>query len=329
MRALGASGQPGAGALCNFWRSCENLTVLAPMHWEVSQAAPLRNVSAPSVDFAGAGYSSGGYAAELTVAGPVNFLTQQQFYVRNSKYASANGGGMNAVLQGNRGTPAGGGKQTALARTPVIAEKPFITFEDEEYKLVIPPVQPGKQGPSAPDDVRTWRRVSFTEVFVATRGTEKVFKVAMVNQKLSEGRHVVFAPGFYELDASIKVVHDGQVLLALGIATFVAPEDGSPAIQVQSGLTDVRLCAMFLQACRKAAGSMPGALLQWGDKPSKASYKAKPNGFAYDLFARVGGDNDVIRDSEVIDGQECAIATRQSSNIFCFETQIRSFFVAT
>ena len=38
---------------------------------------------------------------------------------------------------------------------------------------------------------------------------------AVINEKLREGLHVVFQPGIYKLEDSLKVTKHGQVLLAV------------------------------------------------------------------------------------------------------------------
>jgi hypothetical protein len=75
------------GALNNFWRSAENVHVLAkegPMIWAVSQASPLRRTVVDGdlnlFDYTGgasAGYASGGYMADVKVNGKINAGGQQ------------------------------------------------------------------------------------------------------------------------------------------------------------------------------------------------------------------------------------------------------------
>ena len=77
------------GALCNFWRMAENFYtkptstwdgVQNSMLWAVSQASPLRRIVIEgnlqlyeaNSGQASAGYSSGGYLADLTVTGVVH-----------------------------------------------------------------------------------------------------------------------------------------------------------------------------------------------------------------------------------------------------------------
>ena len=74
-----AGGYADVGALNNFWRSAENLRVNGTLVWAASQAAPLRSITADAVTFSdGRGWSSGGFAANLRVAGAIDYGTQQQ-----------------------------------------------------------------------------------------------------------------------------------------------------------------------------------------------------------------------------------------------------------
>ena len=64
------------GALCNFWRSAENVQVNtgSQMVWAVSQAAPLRRivVNGNLELFQDGGYASGGFMADVLVSGMLN-----------------------------------------------------------------------------------------------------------------------------------------------------------------------------------------------------------------------------------------------------------------
>ena len=94
-----------------------------------------------------------------------------------------------------------------------------------------------------------------------------------INSKLSEGLHLVLSPGIYNLQSSLNITHDNQVVLGLGLATLVSAH-GEPCIHV-GNVDGVRIGGVLLQA-----GSKPtSALLQWGDgnhpgtPTNPASYK--------------------------------------------------------
>jgi hypothetical protein len=52
-----------------------------------------------------------------------------------------------------------------IASTPIIAEKPFIVFEDGKYYLAIPQVETNKQGAS--NYANNIQKVPFENVYVA------------------------------------------------------------------------------------------------------------------------------------------------------------------
>ena len=66
---------------------------------------------------------------------------------------------------------------------------------------------------------RQARAVPFEQVHVAQPGAA----AADINAKLAAGLHVVLSPGVYHLEAPLRLVKAGQVLLGLGFATCVLP----------------------------------------------------------------------------------------------------------
>ena len=65
-------------ALCNFWRSVENIEVNGQgnVPWHVSQAAPMRRTRIVGDITLGQGYSSGGYLANSEVTGTIYAASQ-------------------------------------------------------------------------------------------------------------------------------------------------------------------------------------------------------------------------------------------------------------
>jgi len=84
--------------------------------------------------------------------------------------------------------------------------------------------------------------IDFNNVYVASASDT----AATINAKLSQSDiyAVVFQPGIYNLEESIKVVKDGTVLLGLGMATLI-PTNGTAAIEV-GDLADVRIAGVLL-----------------------------------------------------------------------------------
>mmetsp|Transcript_29520 Transcript_29520/g.48017 ORF Transcript_29520/g.48017 Transcript_29520/m.48017 type:complete len:644 (+) Transcript_29520:71-2002(+) len=117
-----ANYNPSVGALDTFWRAAENFKSTSAhgwwngangMIWAVSQAAPLRRAWIVNdlllfqyvPPYAYAGFSSGGFAADLLVDGVAQSGSQQQFITRNSRVAKWEGANWNMVFVGVEGAP--------------------------------------------------------------------------------------------------------------------------------------------------------------------------------------------------------------------------------
>lgn len=293
---------PDPGSLDNFWRSAENFHHASPwgMLWAVSQASPIRRIRVDknlTLSVPGA-WASGGYMADMQVGGSTVLGGQQQWIVRNSNISTTDaavlGGQWNVVLVGCTGSPRetlpAEGSKTALtnvALTPVIAEKPYITIEATgRYNLQVPKPKFRSVGPA----VEEATTVPFEQVYVAR--VEDL--TSTIQSKLTSGLHVVLSPGIYNLTATLTLTFKNQVLLGIGMATLVAPKDGSPCVLVENAATGARVAGIVLQAnfaFDKATGSPPpSSLLEWGRSGVTAGEADPANpGVLSDVFARVGG----------------------------------------
>jgi len=164
-------------------------------------------------------------------------------------------GAWNFVFVGCPNAPAencGSANTTALPvskvdATPLIAEKPFITYIEgslTQFHLVVPKVQTNKVGHSTDwtvDDT-TALIYDFSEVYVANhRDTADI-----INSKISSGLHIVFQPGNYYLNKALTVDTPNQVLLGLGMAILI-PINGNDVI-VTKGVEGIRIAGLTLQA---------------------------------------------------------------------------------
>jgi len=100
----------------------------------------------------------------------------------------------------------------------------------------------------------------------------------------------VLSPGVYTLASSLTIKSHGQVILGIGMASLVAPTDGSPCVAVESGVTGARVAGIMLQASDLQHGVAPSTLLKWGEVGDPGSAEAP--GVISDVFARVGGPNE-------------------------------------
>lgn len=281
------------GALTTFWRMAENFHRKGNMLWAASQAAPVRRAVidgeldlAQFVAAVGMGYSSGGFLGNVQVTGKVNSGSQQQFCSRNSDVNKWPQGNWNMAFIGVVGAPPshcgsrGGFPSVNVPNTPVIAEKPFISWDPSSgrYYLNKPGVNYGRSGV----DWSPGEAIDFEKVYVATAADS----AQKINSFLASGLHVVLSPGIYQIDETLELQYDGQVLLGLGLATLVS-NNGVICVHVRSSVRGGRVAGLLLQA-----GSVQSpALLVWGDGIAEGGSADDP-GFMHDIFARVGGTND-------------------------------------
>ena len=104
------------------------------------------------------------------------------------------------------------------------------------------------------------------------------------------GLHVVLSPGIYNLTETLTLKHKGQTLLGIGLASLVAPLDGSPCIAVAKGVGGVRVAGIMLQAglSDPSQKAVPvSTILDWGERGDPGD-PAEP-GVLSDIFVRVGG----------------------------------------
>jgi len=292
----------GGTCLDTFWRSGENFFVSGTnMTWAVSQAAPLRRVHVAKdlFLFDGPAYASGGHLANAQVDGVLHFGGQQQWMSRNVHLGKGiQGGAWSLVFTGCTGEvpQVSSGDEnspsiTVLETPPVRTEKPYVALQDDgiKFDLRVPKTvrDTGTAGPlfdGATDDVRDFSRVHVAVAGGVDEGT--------VQAALDDGKDVVFAPGIHNLTKTLEIRHANQVLLGLGLATIVAPTDGTPCIHVAPETPGVRIGGVMLEASTRTEcgdSSPKSSLLEWGDGNVKDAGDPENPGAMFDVFCRVGG----------------------------------------
>jgi hypothetical protein len=281
-------------ATCNFWRCAENLSVTPTLDenvnvWAVSQATALRRVHVRgNLHLWDGGWSSGGFMADSKIDGHVNSGSQQQWFSRNTDWGERRGGNWNMVFVGTTNPPEGAWPErpyTTIDRTPVIREKPYLFIDDSNRYFVMVPqlARDGSKGTtwSSPiaDTADSGTAIPIDQFHIARPDKDTA---ASINAALARGRHLLFTPGIYRLDAAIRVTRPGTIVLGLGYPTLV-PDNGTPAMVV-SDVDGVQLCGLLLEANTTESP----VLLQIGEPDSHASHAADPI-FLFDIFCRAGG----------------------------------------
>jgi hypothetical protein len=299
----------------NFWRSLSNVTLnvhlpssppaYAPASpdpfgagcdnsaemWSASQAAPIRraiiNGSVVFQDYcANNNSASGGFIADSTVSGSLNFYGNQQFLVRNSAIGGAAGcpnGLWNMVYSGVEGAPApvfaGQCQQnTVLAASPVTEEEPFLyTDARGDYNVFVPAVQDNSSGPAWASGSETGTSIPLSKFLIASPATP----TGKMTAAMASGRDLLLTPGVYDLNDPIVVPHPGTVVLGLGLATLI-PQQGNAAMKVVSD-TGVKLSGLIIDA-----GPLNSPVLLSVGTPSHHRNASNPD-LVQDVFFRIGG----------------------------------------
>lgn len=287
---------------CTFWRSAENLSVIGPetyveeetFKWAVSQAAPLRRIYSTRVvrNQWGNGWVSGGYTADCYFESAAGSKNQQQWYTRNSYLGKGRGNfeeiKYNYCFQGVEFSPSvdqasytnnwdKGGNVTVLPHTPIIREKPFLFFDqDQRYKVFRPALKRNHIGVSyAAGDMGEGEVIDVLDDFYVVKpGVDAV----EINRQLARGKHLLFTPGMYELSESLQVTRPNTIVLGLGLATLIpGKENGTTAITV-ADVDGVTVASLMFDAHYSSQ-----SLLQVGTEKTADRHAENPTLLA-DLF---------------------------------------------
>ncbi len=274
----------------NFWRAAENLSVTPPAgqieRWAVSQAAPYRRVHLRSQMHLWNGYdgwASGGFIADSRIDGVVVSGSQQQFLTRNTDLAGGWAGSVwNMVFVGSPGSPAPNfpnPSHTVAANSPVVREKPFLYIDGSgSYSVFVPALRRDARGTSWAGGAAAGSSISLSQFYVVRPGAS----VATINAALAQGRHLLFTPGVYRLNDTIRVTRQDTVVLGIGLATLI-PDTGLAAVTV-ADVPGVKLAGLLVDA-----GSVNSpVLVEVGPAGSTADHSANPTSL-HDVFLRVGG----------------------------------------
>ncbi|RZF58680.1 glycoside hydrolase family 16 [Sphingobacterium corticibacterium] len=292
---------------CTFWRSAENFSVIGPetymeeetFKWAVSQAAPLRRIYSTRVvrHQWGNGWVSGGYTADCYFESAAGSRHQQQWYTRNSHLNKGRGDfeetKYNYCFQGvslgptvDRGTYQNnwesGGNVTVIPITPVIREKPFLFIDtDGRYKVFRPALKHNSVGVSyTREDMGEGELFDvLDDFFVIKPGVD----VQTINRQLQKGKHILFTPGMYELEAPIQVNRPNTILLGLGLATLIPGATNTTSAMIIGDVDGVTVASLIFDAHYSSH-----SLLQVGGTKTTVRHKENPVVLA-DLFFRIGG----------------------------------------
>lgn len=107
-------------------------------------------------------------------------------------------------------------------------------------------------------------------------------KPSVINAALSKGQHVLFTPGIYEMNESLKVTQPGTIIMGVGMATLRSG-NGNAVIEV-ADVDGVTIAGLIIDAGKEISKT----LILVGNVGSDISHENNPT-FLHDIFIRVGG----------------------------------------
>ncbi|MDT5026274.1 MAG: hypothetical protein QOE61_2700 [Micromonosporaceae bacterium] len=270
----------------NFWRSAENLSVTPATgtdRWAVSQAAPYRRMHVRgNLQLDDGGWSSGAFIADSKIDGQVRSGSQQQWLSRNAQWGSWTGSNWNMVFVETTNAPANSFPNppyTTVAQTPVVREKPFLYIDAaSNYNVFVPALRTNSQATTWASGAQAGSTLPISQFYIVKAGAT----AASINAALAAGKDLLFTPGVYHLNDTIRVTRANTVVLGLGLATVV-PDNGATA------MTDVDVDGVKVAGILFDAGTVNSAvLMEVGPGGSTTDHSANPTSL-HDVFFRVGG----------------------------------------
>ncbi len=271
-----------------FWRGAENFKVIPKddkmIYWAVSQAAPYRRMHVlGDINFDKGSWASGGVLANSVVEGRAGLTSGQQWMTRNSSIGSWEGGNWNRVFVGVKGAPQDtwpAKPTTIIGKTPVIREKPFLTYtQSGNYAVFVPALRRETSGPSWTNADEDGELIPITSFYIANPDQDDA---TSINQALADGKHILFTPGIYKIDETLNITQPNTVILGLGLPTLI-PQNGKVALATQD-IPGVKLAGFMVDA----GPELSSTLIKIGVEGAKSNYPDNPISL-HDIYCRVGG----------------------------------------
>ncbi len=271
-----------------FWRGAENFKVVPKdqemIYWAVSQAAPYRRMHVVGdINFDKGSWASGGVLANSIIEGRAGLTSGQQWMSRNSNIGSWEGGNWNRVFVGVEGAPNDTWPDqptTVIDKTPVVREKPFLTYNEfEGYAVFVPALLRETSGPSWINSDEEGELIPIDSFHIAHSDKDNA---TSINQALAKGKHILFTPGIYDIDETLTVTHPNTVLLGLGLPTLI-PQNGAIAVRTND-TPGIKLAGFMVDA----GPELSPTLIQIGSEEADVDSPYNPTSL-HDIYCRVGG----------------------------------------
>lgn len=277
--------------LTNFWRTVENFTANSTSLFCVSQATSMRRVNINGdLLLTTGGWGSGGLIADSHINGTIwardtaGVERQQQWFTRNSSFNSFVGGQMNMVFVGTEGTlpdlsPAT--RVTNVEKTGFVREKPFVVFDSQKgFGVFLPALRNETIGHSWKNGNTAGEFIKISDFYIAR---DDIDTELSLNEALAKGKHLLFSPGIYDLDAPLNITNPNTVVMGLGLATLrVTGKNNDTAIKI-ADVGGANVSSLLFEA-----GPNSKSLMEVGAKKTNIRHKNNPI-CLLDLFFRSGG----------------------------------------
>ena len=180
---------------------------------------------------------------------------------------------------------------TVVNQTPVIREKPYLYLDkSSKFSLFVPALRINAQGVTWAKGPTSGASVSLDKFYIAQPATADAAKL---NAALAAGKHLLFTPGVYKLNDTLRITRPDTIVFGLGVPSLI-PMSGQPAISV-ADVDGVKIAGLIIDAGEKRSP----ALLEVGPAGSKADHATNPT-FLYDLTVRTGGPTAGKNDTGVV-----------------------------
>ena len=217
---------------------------------------------------------------------PVINGSQQQWMTRNSRLDGWTNGVWNQVFSGNEGAPAqcfpltaACGPFTTLATSPVTREAPYLYVNATgDYNVFVPATQRNTRGTTWSNGPTAGSSIPLDRFFVAKPTDD----VQAINNALAKGQNLIFTPGVYSVDRTIKVKRADTVVLGLGFATLV-PQNGVVPMSV-ADVPGVDISGLIFDA-----GPVSSPVLLQVGTAARAQERPDDTTALQDVFFRIGG----------------------------------------
>jgi hypothetical protein len=300
-RCLGDGGTSNCIALVNFWRTVSNLSLKVnglgqddcrkgANFWAVSQAVSLRRLDVSGanlslMDYCSAGpqYASGGYIADSKLPDVVNG-SQQQWLTRNSQVTTWSNGVWNQVFSGVVGAPTEAEfptkPYTTLTKTPLSREKPYLFVDGKgKYNVRVPSARQNTSGITWAKGLTPGRTIPLKDFYVA----KPTDSATTINSKLAHGKHLLLAPGVYNVNRSIEIKRANTVVLGIGHATLTAINGATPL--TVADVPGAIVAGVTIDAGLKESKN----LLRVGKKNAQGKSSSTNPTTLSDVYFRIGG----------------------------------------